>query len=310
MISDSRNKKKVNLFIRNFLERIELLFGYFFVFKLRSIKIDKILPDYTSYNETGDDFAIVMQGPVIKKAGFTSETLKLYRKVYPGIKIILSTWKDTDPAIIEEISKLNIRILQSELPAFPGDSNINYQLKSTITGLQSLDESKVKYVLKTRTDQRIYSASDYLKFMAGILESFPVSSVHLKKRLVVSNLNMFRNRKYTVSDMFMFGTLSDMKLFWDVPFQVEVKTEDKNKEFYENMLAEAHFTGYFFRNIGFVPEKTLADSDRFLSMNFYVIDKNVLDLFWYKYNHTYERNTMIVDEKKDRPYSTLDWHPL
>lgn len=300
----------MNLLIRNFLERIELLFGYFFVFKLRSIRIDKILSDYSAYTKTGEDFAIVMQGPVIKKADFTFETLKLYRKVYPGIKIILSTWNDTDETVIEKISKLNIHILKSELPAFPGDSNINYQLKSTIAGLKNLDESKVKYVLKTRTDQRIYSASDYLNFMSGILESFPVSSGPLKKRLIVSNLNMFRNRKYTVSDMFMFGTLSDMKIFWDVPFQEGVKIEDKNKEFYENKLAEAHFTGYFFRNIGFVPEKTLEDSDRFLGMYFSVIDKNVLDLFWYKYNHTYERNTMIVDDKKDRPYSTLDWHPF
>jgi hypothetical protein len=310
MLSDSKVDKKVNLWIRQILERIELLFGYFFIFRLRGIKSEKIMADYSSYSDAGDDFAIIMQGPVIKKAGFTFETLKLYRKVYPGIKIILSTWNNTDKAVLEEISKLNIHILTSELPDFPGDSNMNYQLKSTISGLQILDENKVKYVLKTRTDQRIFTASDYLKFMAMTLESFPVKSAYLKKRLIVSNLNMFRHRKYIVSDMFMFGTLSDMKLFWDIPFQEKEMIEDKNKEFYENKLAEAYLIDYFFRNTGFIPEKTLEDSDRFLGKNFYILDKNVIDLYWYKYNHSYERSIMIVDGKKDRPYSTLDWQPL
>ena len=309
MASDSKVEKNVNLFIRYILERLELLFGYFFVFRLRSIKSDRLLSAYSSYTEAGEEFAIIMQGPVNKKAGFTFNTLKLYRKVYPGIKIILSTWNDTDEAVLEEISRLNIQIVTSELPEFSGDSNINFQLRSTIAGLQNLDSNKVKYVLKTRTDQRIYSPSDYLQFMAGVLEAFPVNSELLKKRLVICNLNMFRYRKYSVCDMFMFGTYSDMKLYWDIPFQKEVQVYDNNKEFYENALAEGQLVSYFFKNIGYTPEKTLEDSQQFLGRYFYVIDKNVIDLFWYKYNHTYERSTMIVDDKPDRPYSILDWKP-
>lgn len=310
MDSDSKVEKNVNLFIRNILERIELLFGYFFIFKLRSIKSDRILAGYSTYDEAGEEFAIVMQGPVIREAQFTLDTLKLYRKVYPGIKIILSTWNSTDKAILEEVSKLNIQVVTSELPDFSGDSNINYQLRSTVAGLRNLDGNKVKYVLKTRTDQRIYSPADYLQFMAGVLETFPVSSELLKKRLVVCNLNMFRYRKYSVSDMFMFGTLPDMKLYWDIPFQKEVQVYDRNKEFYENALAEGQLVSCFFKNIGYVPDKTQEDSQRFLGRYFYIIDKNVIDLFWYKYNHSYERSRMIVDDKMDRTYSTLDWKPL
>jgi hypothetical protein len=307
MASESEHKKKVNLWIRHLLERIELLFGYFFIFRLRRINCEKILLEYQSFNDAGEEFAILMQGPVLLKAGFTVETLKLYRKVYPRIKIILSTWENTDKVVLEEISRLKVQILTSKLPDFSGDSNMNFQLKSTIAGLQSLNDGIVKYVLKTRTDQRIYSASDYLGSMAATLESFPVRSKHLTKRLIVSNLNMFRYRKYTVSDMFMFGTLADMKFFWNIPFQEEVMLYDSSKEFYENRLAEAYLVYYFFKNTGFIPGKTLEDSDRFLGDNFYVIDRNVIDLFWYKYNHTYERSTLIVDDKKDRPYSTLDW---
>lgn len=310
MVSDSKVEKNANLFIRYVLERIELLIGYFFVFKLRSIKSDRILAGYSSFHDAGEEFAIVMQGPVIKKAQFTLDTLKLYRKVYPGIKIILSTWINTDKAVLEEISKLNIEIITSELPYFSGDSNINYQLRSTVAGLQNLDSRKVKYVLKTRTDQRIYSPADYLRFMAGVLEEFPVTSELLKRRLVICNLNMFRYRKYSVSDMFMFGTLPDMKLYWDIPFQKEVQVYDRKKEFYENALAEGQLVSCFFRNIGYVPDKTPEDSQRFLGRYFYIIDKNVIDLFWYKYNHSYERSRMIVDDKMDRPYSVLDWKPL
>lgn len=309
MKSESKTGKKVNLWIRKILERLELVFGNFFIFKLRSIKSNTVfMLDHINLNSCRD-VAIVMQGPVIKRANFTYETLKLYRRIYPEIKIILSTWINSDEKILKDISLLNIDILRNEVPAFPGDSNINFQIKSTLAGLMNLDGNKIKYVLKTRTDQRIYSTSDYLTYMASMLEAFPIKSGYLQKRLVVSTLNMFRKRKYTVSDMFMFGTLIDMKFFWEVPFQDDVMFEDRNKEFFENKLGEAHFIDHFFRKTGFIPERTLEDSDRFLNRNFYIIDKNLIDIFWYKYNHNYERTHMIVDEKEDRPYSTLDWNP-
>jgi hypothetical protein len=307
MISNPNIEKRANLWIRYILERIELLIGWFFIFKIRSIRSDKILSRYSSYPEVAEEVAIVMQGPVIKKAGFTYETLKLYRKIYPNIIIILSTWTDSDESVLEKISELNIQVIRSELPSFSGDSNINYQLKSTIEGFNNLNQDRVKYVLKTRSDQRIYSASDYIQFMIRTLEAFPVRSERLQKRLIVSNLNMFRNRKYNISDMFMFGTLADMRLYWDIPFQNEILIEDKSMEFFENKLAEAHLVHYFFRNIGFIPRKTHEDSNRFLNSYFYVIDKNVIDLFWYKYNHSYERSLVIVDDKEDRNYSTIDW---
>jgi hypothetical protein len=310
MKSESKTGKKVNLWIRRILERFELISGKFFIFKLRRINSDNVFISDHPFLNSNKDVAIVMQGPVIKRANFTYETIKLYRRIYPEITIILSTWINSDERILEDISRLNIDILRNEVPAFSGDSNINYQIKSTLAGLMALDGNKIKYALKTRTDQRIYTTSDYLTYMVSMLEAFPVKSKYLQKRLVVSTLNMFRKRKYTVSDMFMFGTLSDMKFFWDVPFQDVVMYEDKDKEFYENKLGEAHFIHHFFRNTGFTPEKTMEDSDMFLNRNFYIIDKNLIDIFWYKYNHNYERTNMIVDEKEDRPYSTLDWKPM
>jgi hypothetical protein len=309
MISRGKIAKISILWIRQIIERIELLFGKFFIFKIRSIKIDKILQHYLSYKEIGNNIVILMQGPVIKKAGFTYETLKLYRKIYPNIRIILSTWDNTDTKLLDGISKLNISVITSKLPMIPGDSNINFQLKSTIAGLEYLKDFNIKYVLKTRTDQRIYSTSNYLLFMGKILEAFPIKKEYLQKRLLVSNLNMFRRRKYCISDMFMFGTLDDMKLFWNLPLQEEILIEDRNKEFFENNLAEAYLINWFFRNMRFVPRNTMEDSDKFLKEYFYIIDKNVIDLFWYKYNHTFEKSYMVVDDREDRPYSTLDWQP-
>ena len=252
MISECKATKKVNLWIRRILERFELLSGNFLIFKLRRIKSDKVFILDHPFINSNKDVAIVMQGPVIKRANFTYETLKLYRRIYPDIKIILSTWKNSDEKILEDISGLNIDILRNEVPAFPGDSNINFQIKSTSAGLMNLDGNNIKYALKTRTDQRIYSTSDYLTYMVNMLEAFPIKSEYLQKRLVVSTMNMFRKRKYTVSDMFMFGTLIDMNFFWNVPFQDEVMFEDRNKEFFENKLGEAHFIHHFFRNTGFI----------------------------------------------------------
>jgi len=302
--------KKINLWIRNIIEQVELLCGYFFIFKIRSIRTDKIISNYTSFPEIGEEIAIIMQGPIISKTKFTYETLKLYRKIYPNVTIILSTWVNTDQIILDEINQLNIFVITNELPTQRGHSNINLQLKSTISGFEHLNSHQVKYVLKTRTDQRIYSSENYLLFMINAQESFPIQSDYLEKRLIVCNLNMYRNRKYCVSDMFMFGTLNDMNLFWNIPYQEEGLIEDKEKEFFKNNLGEAYLINTFIKNIEFDIENTLPNSDLFLNSNFFIIDKNSIDLFWYKYNHNYERTAMIIDGKNDKIYSILNWHPM
>lgn len=300
---------KINLLIRNLLERIELLTGYFFVFRLRSIRTGRVLSHYDEYPEYSGNIAVLMQGPVIKRADFTYETLRLYRKVYPSVRIILSTWSDTDKSVLEKIASLNVTVLKNTIPDFGGHSNINFQLKSTLTGIKYLKDFKIDYVLKTRTDQRIYSTSDYLGYLIKMLDTFPVKSKFIEKRLAVCSLNMFRKRKYCVSDMFMFGTFKDISLFWDIPFQNEMLTEDRDREFYENNLAEAYLINNYFRSINFTPLNTYPDSDKFIRSNFFIVDRNTIDLFWYKYNHNFERTRMEVDGKQDRPYSVLDWFP-
>ena len=45
------------------------------------------------------DVAIVIQGPLILDNHFTLNTVKLYKRYYPGCKVIVSTWNDSNTIV-------------------------------------------------------------------------------------------------------------------------------------------------------------------------------------------------------------------
>lgn len=299
----------MNLFIRNFFEFVESLIGYFIIFKIRKIKISTELSKFPQYLNSGKGVALILQGPILERNDFTLETVKLYRHLYPNLNIIISTWIGVDPKLISQFEKNNVVVLQSEKPKFGGFSNINLQIKSTVAALNFSKELGATYVLKSRTDQRINSSFDYLGYMKNIMHSNPVDSKFLKSRLVVCNLNMYEGRKYILSDMFMFGNVDDMHLYWDQPTQQVVAAYDYSRTFLENNLSEAYFVNSFMNRVHFKPSFKPENVLQFFDDFFYVVDKNVIDIFWYKYNHVLERQTMVIENKIDRVYSTLNFFP-
>jgi hypothetical protein len=277
-------------------------------FDIRSLKRFRI------FANVNDDFAIVMQGPIITKNNFTIETLNLYRHIYPNVSIVYSTWAGT--ITIEDKKKLNIinvTIIENKLPENRGVSNINLQIKSTSSGLHLLNEQGRKHVLKVRSDQRIYNNVDFLTYMKVLQSLYPVKNSQINERLVICSINTFKERLYGITDMLMFGKIEDMILYWDVPLE-NLSTASNSyysdpKYFIKNFLGEGYFLKYFFEKVNLDPKWTTKDSDDFIKDYFVIVDKEQIDLFWFKYNRFFESmNILNIDDFNfRRRYNYVDW---
>ena len=118
------------------------------------------------------DVAVVMQGPLDIRDNFTFETLRIYKYFFPGIKLFLSTWTDTSTRTLDRISTLGVKIVLSEPMENPPMGNLSRQIETTLKGIRAAEASDAKFVLKVRTDQRLYSnlAIDYLQ---SVIKIFP-----------------------------------------------------------------------------------------------------------------------------------------
>jgi hypothetical protein len=93
---------------------------------------------------SNDGYTILLQGRIDKK------TLKLWIKNHKDSKVILSIWED------EDLSKFNIptnwKVVVNQYPLirFAPTANLDYQIITTIKGL---NEVKTKWVIKLRCDE-------------------------------------------------------------------------------------------------------------------------------------------------------------
>jgi WavE lipopolysaccharide synthesis len=259
-----------------------------------------VLNKYESYPEVHQDYAIVMQGPLAKD-NFTYETLKLYRHVYPNATLILSTWVRQDTVQIAEIKKMGVVVLENIPPQYKGISNVNLQITSTKSGIEYAKNKGCKYVLKTRTDQRCCKPVNFLLLMKNLQDYFPLgNNMQLNKRLIISSLNTFKTRLYGVSDMFMFGNVKDMIEYWcitlDEPINIERQQYTTPELFIKNETAEGYFVTHFFSKVHYTPQWTESCSNIFFQDFFFILDKEQLDLYWFKYNRMFE-NINILDQE-------------
>jgi hypothetical protein len=228
--------------------------------------------------------AIAMQGPIVAADDFTCETVRLYRKMFPETCLIVSTWEDSDPALVASIRAEGADLVLSQKPAYAGESNVNLQIVSTIGGVRRAKELGVDYVLKTRSDQRIYAVNT-MAYLLALVRSFPLSEpTTQKERLVSISLDTFKYRPYSVSDMFLFGHIDDMLLYWDVP--LDLRTDFPRSGTIATWTAaeicEVYFVTHFLKKVGHQPKFTIADSWDVYRKHFCIIDQQSVDLFWIK----------------------------
>jgi len=234
-------------------------------------------------------FAIVIQGQIIKENDFTLETVKIYKKHFSDALIILSTWEDEPLAIIKRFEGLGITILLNEKPDYTGTSNINLQIVSSRNGMRKARELGAEYALKTRTDQRIY-APNVADYLYNITEVFPVrGGYNQKKRIVGMSLNTFKYRMYGLSDMLIYGHIDDMMLYWDVSLDQRVFTAEEAEESGSTLrkfamwrVCEVYLTTEFLIKVGRTLGWSLKDSWEAFADHFCIVDKEQLDIFWAK----------------------------
>ena len=187
---------------------------------------------------------IVIQGPIVKENDFTLETCKIYKKIFNNSEtIILSTWDTEDKKYLKNFEAIGVKVLLSKAPDFAGRANLNYQILSTMKGLEEGEKLGCEYAIKTRTDQRFYS-TNLSRDLFNLLKIYPPSpNYNMHSRLVALSFNSFKYRYYGISDMFLFGNTQDMLKYWNSPLDTKKYEEYKTikqKDLWQQYCSETY----------------------------------------------------------------------
>lgn len=238
--------------------------------------------------------AVAMQGPVAAEDAFTLETLKLYARTMPGVRLILSTWRDTPAALLAPIERLGVEVVLNDKPANPGMFNVNMQIVSAAAGVRRAVEGGAGWVLKTRTDQRLY-APNALAFLHTVASVFPVAGgTRQRSRIVGVGQGSLKYAPYHVTDQTVFGQAEDMLLYWTPPQREEDWPEGWGRsaaeafhtapigEFCRRAVAECYFASRFLERLGRPLDWTLPDSWAAFRDHFCFVDFATSDFYWVK----------------------------
>jgi len=287
-------KYRILGFIKIFIKFIELG-DYFFAFKI----FDK-LPrnDYKSYENkiSSRKFAIIVQGPLVCSSEFTIETLNYYSNEYPNSPIIFSSWeKDIDKIKNKEFNK-NIYFVSNKLPKYFGNRNINLQAISTKSAILYAKKLKCNYVLKTRSDTRIY-LKDFQNYLEKLIKfyQFKKNSKSSQKERIISTSFSLRYRLYGISDQIMFGNVDDLYNYFNITttpllekkfskFLINLKFKHKLYFIHNEFYPEIYFFYNFFKKMNIKLNWTVKDSIKIISNNFIIIDNQSLELYFKKSN--------------------------
>jgi hypothetical protein len=304
-------KRIKNKIIEYFYEFLEKFIDVFVTYHGRPKQSHDVIVK-NSYSLSLDSLqtGIVIQGPLILEDNFTIETIKLYKKIFPIIPIILSTWSDEDASTLDAIEELNIEVIKNEKPLIAGISNINLQIASSSAGISHARQLGCQYVLKTRTDQRIYSAQA-IHFCYFALKTFPlINNNGQRERIVAFNLNTFLYRPYSISDMLNFGHIEDMEKYWCVEFDLrQLQSLPHTNTFLgwsKQKIAEVHFVVSFLKNFDEEIDWSLEGSWKVISERFCILNTHDIDLYWKKYSHKEFRHESYTSSKF-RQINFADW---
>ncbi len=276
--------------------------GFFCSYRFRPMKAKQVV-SIEGDNDIDEKIAIVIQGPIFIEDHFTLETVRIYGKLYPSVKVILSTWEggyDSELNLIKQ--EKNCIIVLNQKPEHVGSLNSNLQCVTTLSGIREAKKLNCQYVLKTRGDWRIYSKGA-LRFMVHMLEDYPCTSnlLHQKKRIIVTDIATSETSimfyPFWFSDLFMFGDIDDMFNYWN--FTLDDR-DYADKAYVDAMIRTNHYTwtqrvseemlnegrypmDYIRRMTGKKPEITVKEYWSYMKDYFMVMPKSILDGFWYKY---------------------------
>jgi hypothetical protein len=259
--------------------------------------------------------SIIIQGKPVYENNFTLESIKLYQKIFPGCNLILSTWDNIDNYLVTELLKINVTVVKNVIPTNKGVSNINLQIKSTLSGLNCAKKLNSIYIIKTRTDQRIY-ASSILSYLINLSKAInKIESPNYYSRIIVSSKNTFSNRLYSISDMFQFGFIDDLIDFWTVSENdirafsnyVSQNTRTFKIPSYAVEVPEIILCALYLKKKNHVLKWTQNDFEEVLINYFIVIDKELIDIYWTKYKPIENPNEYYSENASLYEFKFVDW---
>jgi hypothetical protein len=261
--------------------------------------------------------AIVIQGPLLHQDDFTLESAKLYRRLMPGVVVIVSTWNTEPAATLHRFEAEGVKVVTSPSPGISGANNVNFQIVSTRAGIAAAKELGCEYLLKTRSDQRFY-APNLLPYFLALLDEYPSICPGQRRRIIELSMNVCRYRPYSMCDMFQFGHIDDLETMWGVeldPRSVTVAEYSRQRitprKISEDRIAEIYVHRAYIEALGQDADVDLARYYEVLATLFVIIDKEIVDLFWNKY-HALEyglaENPMYAPARAKARFYARDWH--
>lgn len=280
----------------------------FFTYHMRPQKsIDIDFFSKKEYPEVG----IVIQGPLVTEKDFTLETVNLYQKYFPKAIIVVSTWEDADIKVVKSIQNVKVEVLLNRKPKFPGALNANMQIVSTMNGISFLENKGIKYILKTRTDQRIYQPNS-LDLFYSLIQQYPSEKNGQTQKIISINFTTLKYRPYAIGDMCMFGHITDLKKYWDI--EMDERNISKNdiydksiKELCKMNVGESFYCSSYLNKIGETTPLSINHSWNVYRQCFIVVDHEVVDLYWFKYDRIKEFRHRFYRKSLHELFTYADW---
>lgn len=266
-----------------FLLRVVPLYAVIYMFEALTGKIITLhtrplyAKDYSMVADTLIDSprcAIMMQGPFMHKRDYTLETIIMYRKEFPDVQIVLSTWEDEDAEAVMKARLAGAEVVLSKPPSYGGPGNTNMQLTSARAGLLRAQAMGAEFILKQRSDQRIYNHRA-METMSNMLKHFPPSARSGQKARLLFGNGSDTFQPYQEGEV-VFGAAQDIVDYYSAPLI------PKGAEF-EMYLVEMYIPTEFLKKKGWTLDWTLEQGWDVYRECFMAFDWSLLDLYWYKY---------------------------
>lgn len=270
------------------------------------------------------DIAVILQGPLMKEHDFTLETIRLYKQLYSKMKIIVSTWCGEDIEYIEKIKKEGAIVVVSETPERSGYLNINYQIVSTNAGIEKAKELNVKYICKSRTDQRLYK-NNVFEFMKSLIDSFSSNNSVQNGRIVCLGTQFGSMiRPYYLSDFMYFGTVDEIVKMFSVSLDVRDRGRiitdcSVKKHVEEDLCPECILMRNYAAMIGVNNEVSIKAYWDLVKNNLICLGFDDVGLYWPKYDDRYCENERMgyyfskktrLNEWRKHNFGFLEWFNL
>jgi hypothetical protein len=234
--------------------------------------------------------AIVVQGPVI--AGITRQVLAAMSVLHPSNLIVLSTWRDSDLHLLDEVGPFIDELVVSDVPEPRGIQNRNCQIVTTRAGIERAIGCGARTILKTRTDLAVMAPSVFESGAAwqASLDIRRARTLGLGGRMIVPSSFTRKFLLYHPSDLVMLGHAHDLAEYWAAPLDTRtgnlLSPEWMRLSLQQLVMtgnpAESYLGTAFCRRIGWPLACTLRDSWSFYRDLFIVAENDWFELLWLK----------------------------